>query len=359
MVEDEEMKNCENIVNLLEGYLAGTLAEAQRAEVESHLAECELCRKEVRLFDALRQTPAVPAPPILRRNVMERLRAEKTCHKVRIFDKVLSLFRFHFFVWGAAAAVIIFSVVIGIQLLSPRYYIGTYIPDTYRLPSNIQEDMVAANRTALFRNEARAPELETFAERALLRDADREAGSALNILNRFNASKIKQVRKIEKPAETFYSFEISVEDLKRFETAIKNTNIRIVKQQMIVASADSDSDAKAHEGGAKNLFYQADEESNRLGEAWKRKDAPALLTAPEPVGARVAETVPALGGAAGSLSPQSSSNLKSAEVQVADERTTPIVRGAESKSKMIQGTPSRKSGGDRYYQVEIGIRDQP
>ena len=128
---------------------------------------------------------------------------------------------------------------------------------------------------------------------------------------------------------------------------------------MIVASADSDSDAKAHEGGAKNLFYQADEESNRLGEVWKRKDAPALLTAPEPVGARVAETVPALGGAAGSLSPQSSSNLKSAEVQVADERTTPIVRGAESKSKMIQGTPSRKSGGDRYYQVEIGIRDQP
>lgn len=413
------MKKCENIVNLLEGYLAGELTDALRAEVEAHLAGCDSCRRELRLWEALRQTPSVPAPAILHRNVMERLKAEEARPKASLSNQIMNFFRFRFFVWGAATAVALFALIIGVHLWrSPNqteYSLRRKIaPQASRPPARKPERAIATAFEAYSINQPREEELHKVAEGTLIRDADRAtsrdaahgADSALNILNQFNASNIERIQKVEEPAETFYTLEMSVEDFDKFEAAIKNTNIRIVNQQMIVANADADSAAKVYQGTDKDLYYQTKEEYRQAGDVWRTKDvadlrdgdkyislksrkttiaaesapaapvlsaskasptsapqpstdAPALSPATAPAAARVHENIPSLGGAAGLLSRQSASDLKAAGIQVADEITTPIISGDELKSKIIQESPSRKSDSNRYYQVEIGIRNQP
>ena len=52
---------------LLAGYVDGTLSAKERDAVESHVAECARCSREIALAtsarSALRSLPEVPAPP--------------------------------------------------------------------------------------------------------------------------------------------------------------------------------------------------------------------------------------------------------------------------------------------------------
>src|SRR5213593_3597193 len=66
----------------LSGYVDGTLATGERAEVDAHLATCATCREEIELATGavtmLRELPEVPVPFGTTRPVMAEAGKERT-----------------------------------------------------------------------------------------------------------------------------------------------------------------------------------------------------------------------------------------------------------------------------------------
>ena len=72
------MRTCEEYEDLLSGLLDGKLTEAERQELETHLAECPACRAclaDLRAIQGALQELDVPAPAGFADRVMEQVRA--------------------------------------------------------------------------------------------------------------------------------------------------------------------------------------------------------------------------------------------------------------------------------------------
>ena len=63
------MSDCLNVEirELLPDYLSGTLSDARRNEVRSHVASCQDCAEELELLNLVRQAYAEATPPVMLR----------------------------------------------------------------------------------------------------------------------------------------------------------------------------------------------------------------------------------------------------------------------------------------------------
>lgn len=74
---------CKELIDVLDGYVEGTMPPAQRREFDAHLAECRPCvaylksyRDTVALCGSLRRAGAGPVPPELIEAILKLRRAE-------------------------------------------------------------------------------------------------------------------------------------------------------------------------------------------------------------------------------------------------------------------------------------------
>ena len=108
------MRDCENgtMRDLLPEYLHGTLSTVARAEVESHLASCEVCGSELDLLRALHRTVS-RAPAVDVRRIAEGVRratvnaAPSSVRRREPAGHASRSRRFAAWPWAAAAAVIL------------------------------------------------------------------------------------------------------------------------------------------------------------------------------------------------------------------------------------------------------------
>lgn len=385
------MKNCEDILILLEGYLAGELTDTQRAEVEAHLAGCDSCRKELRLWETLRQAPAVPAPPILRRNVMERLRAEHKATPRSILDRLFNFVSPRYFSWGAAAALLAFAIMLGVHLQRTPNQAENALR---KKPASRGTHMVSGKDERQAATALEAYSVAPVDIWAVRQESDKDAEAAPavpNILMNYGAFEVNVTRRSDETNETFYSFSMGIDEFAKFQESIKDTNIRIVKSQIVVADAELKRTLKPIDKDA--LFFDETREGvsqvkdvlksqeTRVSEDAKKitlvdeitipdstlarsaaKSAPAASTfsaaapAEQPVPA-----APAPSSASSTISSDLTLKRKAARVQAADELSTPIAgaSGLAHNVKGIQEVPSRKGQPLPYYQVEIGVRNKP
>ncbi|HEX3030182.1 MAG TPA: zf-HC2 domain-containing protein [Clostridia bacterium] len=116
------MKNCDEIMNKIYGYLDKELDELESAEFESHIKACQECRNELdetkRLMDICKDMPEEELPQDFRKGLHDRLVEEK--HAMESKQKSTYIIRKYLAICSTVAAVLVIAIIVkGLPWNSP------------------------------------------------------------------------------------------------------------------------------------------------------------------------------------------------------------------------------------------------